>query len=101
MFILYILCKTQETLGIIWSILQENPYTTQMPSTSPGMRSDIAVRIHVDAYAAAYMSQQGIKKGALYLNNIPCSLIYGCAAQLPYMLPENAKLHEYVKEGNS
>ena len=69
-----------------------------MPSDTPGMRSDMAVRTHVEAQAAALMRDGGIQNATLYVNNTPCPGIMGCDQMLPHMLPEDAELTVYFKD---
>ncbi len=72
-----------------------------MPSDTPGMRSDMAVRSHVEAQAAALMRQEGLDEATLYINNTPCAGIMGCDAMLPDMLPEGATLTVYINDALS
>jgi RHS repeat-associated protein len=63
----------------------------------------LAIYDHVEAKAAAAMRQQNAKSGDLWINNPsgPCSGPLGCGQQLPYMLPENAKLTVHYPDGNN
>jgi RHS repeat-associated protein len=97
--------KTRGILDIGSDLIElisgKNGPSSQMPANTPGMRADMSIRTHVEAHAASIMRQQGIEEASLYLNNSPCPGVYGCAAQLPNMLPENSQLHVYVQEGDS
>ncbi len=64
--------------------------SASMPRGTPGMNYNI--KSHVEAHAAALMREQGIQEGMLFINNEPCKGVTGCAAMLPRMLPEGARL---------
>jgi hypothetical protein len=74
-----------------------------MPTDAPGMTEDMIIRDHVEAHAAATMRQEGLSNGELWINNPsgPFSGPLGCDKQLPYMLPENAKITVYYPDGNN
>ncbi len=69
-----------------------------MPADAPGMRSEMQVREHAEAQAAALMRERGIQNADLYINNVPCEGIMGCNQMLPHMLPEGAELTVHFKD---
>ena len=72
--------------------------SSMLPDTgNPGMNGNI--RSHVEAHAAAIMSQTGAKSATLYLNNPPCGGTSGCGAMLQRMLPPGATLNVYGPNG--
>jgi nucleic acid/nucleotide deaminase of polymorphic system toxin len=70
----------------------------RMPPKTPGMQSNMQIRTHVEAHAAALMREGGIQDATLYINNTPCSGVLGCHQMLPHMLPEDASLTVYFKD---
>jgi len=47
---------------------------------------------HVEAHAAQIMRLEGLFEATLELNKNPCTVGPGCANNLPFMLPEGARL---------
>jgi hypothetical protein len=89
---------------------EETPLTSgydgpsaEMPADTPGMRTDLAARAHVEAHAAAMMRSKGIADADLWINKPggPCSGIYGCDAMLSHMLPEGATLRVHYPQGDA
>jgi hypothetical protein len=54
---------------------------------------------HVEGHAAAAMRLSGSSEANLFINNTPCLGRFGCAAQLPNMLPEGARLNVFGPQG--
>jgi SCP1.201-like deaminase len=68
---------------------------TGMPPGASGY--DIVTRTHVEGNAAAFMQQQGIANGTLYINNPQiCS---SCTSLLPSMLAPGSTLTVFPKGG--
>ncbi len=76
--------------------------SSKMPVDSPGMTSDMAIRDHVEAHAAAEMRLRGATSADLWINNAtgPCGGPRGCDSNLAHMLPENSTLTVHYPDGN-
>jgi len=94
--------KGGKTTGVLRTSLGDTPLisartgpASEMPLGSPGF--DAYTRTHVEGHAAAYMRQQGIMEGTLYINNPEiCS---NCMRNLPFMLPPGANLNVVLPNG--
>jgi hypothetical protein len=72
--------------------------SSRQPADAPGMRTDMAVRDHVEAHAASLMRERSAMSGELWINNVngPSE---GCQKHLQHMLQENASLTVYWPDG--
>jgi len=93
--------KATRTTGILDTGLDEIPIVSGMEGRAalleggslaggPGMNGTILT--HVEANAASFMRQNGIKEATLYISKKPCDWARGCEHMLPHMLPPGARL---------
>ena len=68
-----------------------------IPRGTPGFNG--ITKTHVEGHAAALMRQTGAQEATLWINRIPCAGVNGCAARLPGMLPEGARLRVLGPDG--
>jgi hypothetical protein len=64
-----------------------NGPTYKIPPKTPGF--NIVTLTHVEGHASAFMRQNALTSGTLYINNMPCPT---CTNLLPRMLPPDASL---------
>lgn len=75
---------------------RENGPASTMPKGTPGF--DIITRTHVEGHAAAFMQQEAITNGTLYINNP--TVCESCTRLLPRMLDEGSRLNVVLPDGS-
>jgi hypothetical protein len=94
--------KTDPTSGILAANGEEVSLTSGVNGPAAGIEGgagsgfDAYTRTHVEGHAAAWMQQNDVTEGTLYINNPPCT---NCTRNLPRMLPAGATLRVIAPNG--